>query len=183
MIHEPFITAADLGSHLGRGDLSGDSAAVAACKAACDLCRTGADLIFTLVEDDVITLDGTGTDVLVLPQVPVIDVTSILDDDDEEVTFDWVLTDIGTLLIPSGTWTKGRQNFTITYSHGYTDDASGNGFPEDVRMVALSAAARMYLQGPAVFESIGRRSVRYAGPPMDLTNGEKAILRKHKETR
>lgn len=186
MTGEPFITAFELGAYLARGDLSGDVTAEAACAAASDTCRTTADQLFDYVEDDEITLDGPGTDVLILPQVPVVDVTSVINSDGNEVTSDWVLTQHGTLINLDGNWTKGRQNFTVTYSHGFQGDASDPsgdaGFPHDLCMVALALAGRIYMQGPTVFESIGKRQVRYAGPAMDLSNTERAILRKYKQT-
>lgn len=178
---DPIISRHDLGQHLGRGDtLDTDEAALAAVDAASEVCRTTAEQVFNRVTEDVIVFDGPGTDVILLPEGPVEEVTSVQDPDSEELVEDddWVLTRIGTLIRVGGVWTKGRQNFQVTYTHGYADED----LPRDVRMVALTLAARLYMQGPAVFETLGNRQVRYAGPPMDLSATEKAILRKHKRT-
>lgn len=175
----PIITREDLGNYLNR-NLATDDMALAAVDAASDVCRTVSDQIINEVEGDELVLDGTGTDVLVLPQMPVTDVESVLDSAGAAVDpGDWVLSVVGTLIKPSGTWIKGRQNFTVTYTHGYPDAE----IPRDLRMVALSLAGRIYMQGPVVFESIGKRQVRYAGPAMDLSKSEHAILLKYKQTR
>lgn len=177
----PIVSRTDLSNYLydGNVNLDDNDMALAAVDAASDACRTTTGQVINYVSDDVIVRDGTGTDVLVLPQRPVDSVDSILDYDGNEIdSTDWVLTDIGTLVRPGGVWTKGRQNFTITYSHGW-EDAD---IPRDLRMVALSMAGRIFMQGPLVFESIGKRQVRYAGPAMDFSKTELAILRKYKPT-
>jgi hypothetical protein len=48
-------------------------------------------------------------------------------------------------------WPSGRQNITVTYDHGYADAD----LPRDVRMVALSVASRIAVQGVALEESVG----------------------------
>lgn len=175
----PIISRQDLSDYLAR-DVTTDDGALAVVDASSEVCRSIAQQAFNKVEDEEITIDGPGTDVIILPELPVLGVSSLLDRNGDEVDADrWALTGIGTLVrIQNDVWTKGRQNFTITYTHGY-EDAD---IPRDVRMVALNLAARIFLQGPVVFETIGSRQVRYAGPPMELTNTEKAILRLHKPT-
>ena len=102
---------------------------------------------------------------------------------------DYVATETGHLIRTDGTatwstwsstssaaayWPHGRQNIEVTYDHG-------NGtVPSDVRMVALAIAHRMVVQGAATGETVGPVSKKYAVASTDLTDGEKAILRKHK---
>jgi hypothetical protein len=188
---DPFVSRTDLGDYLNR-DLSTDDAALAAVDAASEVCRTIAEQTFNQVDDEDIVLDGTGTDALLLPEFPVIDIMDVTENDEPlVVTDDYKLNSNGILfrmptVVENGSvqtvrrsWLCGRQNIAVTYSHGYADAD----LPRDVRMVALSLAARIYQQGPAVFETLGQTSVRYAGPAMDLTNGEKAILRKYRRSR
>jgi hypothetical protein len=67
----------------------------------------------------------------------------------------------------------------VTYDHGYaTAD-----IPRPVRMVALQLAARIVTQGVAVAETVGDVSIRYAGPAMDLSAGEKSILKRYRPSR
>jgi hypothetical protein len=73
----------------------------------------------------------------------------------------------------------GRQNVTVTYDHGYLDAD----LPRDVRMVALSVASRIAVQGVAVEESIGAVSIKYAAPALELTPNELRVLRKYRPTR
>lgn len=175
---EPFITAAELGDFLGR-DLTGDAAAEVAIAGACAMCRTISEQTFTLVEDDVVVFDGTGGDALVLPQLPVVEVTEVTTGDDDELVdpADYAVTPEGVLLKPGGWWRRGRQNVTVTYTHGYPDDE----FPADIRLVALSIAGRLLDQGSNVGqERLGQYAVTYTTPASDLTAGERAILRKHR---
>jgi hypothetical protein len=67
----------------------------------------------------------------------------------------------------------------VTYQHGYADAD----LPRDVRMVALSIASRLVVQGVASEESNGPVSVKYATPATDLTAGELRILQKYRNTR
>jgi len=187
---DPFITTGDLSDILGR-DVTNDDGAVIAVDAACDMCRTISEQEFNR-GTTTITLDGSGTDSLVLPQMPVASAGTVVVSGG--TVTDWVLnSDLGTLIRKvqdpaavadwwSGfspdivVWPFGRQNVRVTYVHGYLDAD----IPRDVRMVALSYAQRIVVQGPALLEGLGQASIRYAGAATDLTNGEAAILRKYK---
>lgn len=172
----PFISRQDLTDRIGR-DVTADDGALACVDAACDIVRNEAEQTFNEVTDDTVTLDGTGTDALLLPQGPVIEVSSVAEDD--TAVTDYTLRDSGVLLKASGVWRRARNNIEVIYSHGY----DGDDLPRDVRMVALTLAERLFLQGPAIFEVLGARQVRYAGSAADLTAGEKAILRKYRVTK
>lgn len=172
---DPFITAADLGEYLER-DLDADPVATIATAAACAICRTMSDQTFTQVTADVAAFDGTGTDSIVLPEYPVTAVPAV--SVDESVVTDYVVSPSGVLIRPRSWWPAGRQNITVTYDHGYADAD----FPDDVKMVALVVAARLFDRVDAKQESLGAYSVTYQSAATDLTVGEKAILRKHKRT-
>ncbi len=194
----PFISRDDLSDHIGR-DVSSDDGALAAVDAACDIVRTHTDQEFNLTTLGTATLDGTGTDALLLPQVPVSEVRSVTIGGTVNsgtitggtAVTSWAVREDGVLLRTAGAatgdpswsgetlplrWPKGRQNVSVIYSHGYGSAT----LPRDVRMVALQIAARLLVQGAAVYESVGAVSVRYAGPPLDLSPGEKAILSRHR---
>lgn len=185
----PFISRQDLTDYLGR-NVNSDDGALAAVDAACDICRDIAEQTFNRVLGDTVTLDGTGTDALLLPELPVSAAGTVSLRDPEGTwttagTADYTLNGDGILLATNAsgtfanTWPTGRQNIRVTYEHGYADAD----LPRSVRMVALTIASRLIVQGVAQFESDGGGSIRYAVNSTDLTNGEKAILRKHRRTK
>lgn len=175
---DPFITVADLGDYLGR-DLSADDGAVIAIDAACEICRDVAGQDFN-AGTATFTLDGTGTDAVLLPQLPVKSVSAVLVAG--TAITDYTLNSDGMLFRgtagcdPRPVWPSGRQNVAVTAVTGYeTTD-----FPRSVRMVALSIASRLVVQGVAIEESVGSVRMKYAVASTDLTNGEKLILRRYR---
>lgn len=178
----PFISREDLSDYLGR-DLTTSDGAMEAIDAACQICRDVAQQSFDVVTAGTAIFDGSGTDALVLRELPVSAVSEVLIDD--SAVDDWVLKDNGVLVrksatfsssvwsngLPPSIWPLGRQNITVTYDHGYST------VPSSVRMVALSIAARLVIQGVAQFETVGDVSVRYGTNATDLTKGEERILR------
>lgn len=175
----PFITAQDLVDHLGRG-VASDPGLVIAVDSACDIVRNWTGQPINLTASATVVLDGTGTDALLLPGFPIVTVRSVTVDG--TVVTDYVLRSDGTLIrsqvsedvVPS--WPEGRQNITVVYDHGWAIAD----VPADLAMVAVMIAARIAVQGPLLQESLGQTSVRYAMPALDLTSGEKAILRNYK---
>ena len=74
--------------------------------------------------------------------------------------------------ISGACWPRGRQNVKVTYEHGYqTIDV-----PRSMRMVAISYAARLVLQGVAQSETVGDVTVSYGMNASDLTANEMRIL-------
>lgn len=179
-----FITTQDLSDVLGR-DVTSDNGAEIAVQSACDVCRVVAEQTFDEVVGDTLTLDGTGTDCLLLPQLPVNAAGTVLVNG--TAVTDYVLADNGRLIRGSANscwstgafWPLGRQNVTVTYDHGY----AGGTIPADVRMVALSVASRLVIQGVASREQVGDVQVQYATAATDLTNGEQRILAKYRPIR
>lgn len=185
---DPFISRDDLTDKLGR-DVTGDDGALIAVDAACDICREFAEQDFNEVFGDTVTLDGTGTDSLLLPQLPVSNAGTVTVNGtavtDYVLRDDGLLIRRGTLGVPSAFWDEqpvprvwptGRQNVTVTYDHGYP----AADLPRSVRAVALSIASRLIVQGPAIEETVGDVRVKYALAETDLTYCERAILRKYR---
>lgn len=179
---DPFLSQQDLSDYLGR-DVTADDGAIIALDAACDMVRNYAGQPFNAGTATVV-LDGTGTDSLLLPYLPVSAAGTVVVN--SGTITDYSLNDNGILYrgtagqtLTGLTWPAGRQNVSVTFDYGYqTAD-----FPRDVRMVALSIASRLLVQGVTTEEQVGDVRVKYAGPAMDLTKSEEQILRKYRQTR
>jgi hypothetical protein len=188
VVPDPIVSRQDLSDYLGK-NVTNDAGALAAVDAASDMVRTLAEQTFN-AGTSTITVDGTGTDAIVLPELPVSNVGTVQLLDSAGGTTavtDFALKDNGVLLRQRGSvaedltappaWPIGRQNVRLTYVHGYgTAD-----LPRDVRMVALSIASRLIVQGVASFEQMGNQQIRYGTNATDFTNGEKAILAKYRQ--
>lgn len=195
----PFISRTDLENYL-EYEVNPDKAAIAL-DSACSQIRSISDQKLEYVENDVVALNGSGSDTLLLPEIPVYSVGSVVYHPGRgaaDVTLvegtDWVLDkvdgSISTAYLgsPQYTWYqtffRGRQNYTVTYTHGYVSDASVSGLPPDVqewpsdlRLVALQLATRIYEQGIVASESVGSVSASYAVVEGILVSaGERDIL-------
>ena len=181
MSPDPFVTPQDLSDFIGR-NVTADNGAVIALDAACDMCRTVASQQFNR-GTSVYALDGTGTDTLLLPELPANTAGTVLVNGG--TVTDYMLNGHGILLrgtagaLPRPVWPAGRQNVQVTVDHGY-DIAD---VPRDVRIVALSIASRLVIQGVAVEETLGANRIRYGVNSTDLTNGERMILQKYRPSR
>jgi hypothetical protein len=181
---DPFVSQADLTDYLGR-DVTSDNGALMALDAACDAIRDITEQDFNSATSTV-SLDGTGTDTLLLPQRPVIAAGTVLVDGG--TVTDYVPpTPDGFLYRGTATsggcygwsrplWPRGRQNVRVTYDHGYTVAGTVNNIPRSVRMVALMIASRLVVQGVAQSETVGDVTVNYGMEASDLTKGEEMIL-------
>jgi hypothetical protein len=178
---DPFVTPQDLTDFLGK-DLTADNGAVMALDAACDMIRDITEEDFNSATSTV-SLDGTDTDCLLLPQRPVLAAGTVLVDggtitDYVPPTSDGFLYR-GTAVSSHGwspKWPKGRQNVTVTYDHGYTVAGTVNNVPRSIRMVALMIASRLVVQGVAQSETVGDVTVNYGQAASELTESEKGIL-------
>lgn len=122
-----------------------------------------------LVEDDEITLDVQGGSRLFLPELPVIEVSLVVEDGTTLTAGDdYKLGQYGILHRLGGyKWAAGIQSVTVTYSHGYVE------LPDAIVSVATRAAARAYQSGLRAAEddgtlgvaskALGDFSVSYAG--------------------
>jgi hypothetical protein len=183
----PFISTQDLSDYIGR-DVTADNGAVIAIDAACQIVRGIAGQTFTELTET-ISLDGTGTDCLLLPELPVNAAGTVTESGEPLVQgVDYVLANQRKLIRTAGTswnvnvigdaahWPQGRQNIVVTYDHGY----AGGTVPSDVRMVALQVASRIAIQGIAQQETVATEAITYSSPAMDLTPGERLILSKYR---
>lgn len=176
---EDFIGVGDLAAYLNPRaprDLSSDLLAELAVAAACARIRseTGQDLDHVL--DDTVTFEGTGSRELLLPQLPVEVVDEVRIDD--EVDLDWALASGGILRRVAngvaGEWPAGSM-VEVDYTHGYVT------VPAEIRLLALTLAARAYQQGLARQESTGSSSVTWSvAGSLDLSAGERSILAKYR---
>lgn len=112
-----------------------------------------------LVEDDEITIDvGPCQKKIFLPELPVVSVASVVEDD-EALTAgreeDYLLGADGILHRMSGYWREGVQILVVTYTHGYPLDYDFDGWPDDIRGVCTRMAARALQSGMRAAESAG----------------------------
>jgi len=174
-----FCTIEDLESFL-QIDISADkrSAAQRAIDEATAKIKNYCRQYLELVEDEVITLDSIGATTLNLPQLPVIDVSEVIEDDELLVVDDdYKLGSSGILHRIGRRWASGIQNVEITYTHGYKpeDDEISTApvLPQDLTDVCTRAAARAYQAGLRAEElegipgvsatSLGDYSVSFGG--------------------
>jgi len=122
--------------------------------------------VLELVVDDEITLDSIGARQLLLPQMPVISVSEVIEDDDLLVVDDdYILAGNGILYRVGQRWAKGPQIIEVTYSHGYclpTDLPAivGDVLPDDIIGVCTRAASRSYQAGLKAEELAGIPGIR-----------------------
>ena len=139
--YTPLATPAELRSYLGLDESQlGDERANLILVGVSAEIRKHTGQIFDQVEDDEVILDSIGSSVLLLPQLPVIDIASIEDLDDDTATFT-VVTDYrwsvrGIIRRTGARWAEGLRRYKVTYTHGYEN------IPDDLTLICLRAAAR-----------------------------------------
>lgn len=145
-------------------DASALTRAIVDLDAACDTIRDYLCQQIDVVTNDVITLFGTDTRAMLLPELPVTAVTSITLDGDP-VT-DWTVDDYGVLWrTDPAYWPRGTQ-YTVTYSHGYAE------VPAILKVVAFQLARASSTSTPGVKqESIAGYSVTYADAATGTDDG------------
>lgn len=95
-----------------------------------------------LVADETITLDSPGGERLFLPELPVAEVSEVVEDGTVLTPGDhYKLGQNGILHRIGARWAKGIQIVEVTYSHGYAE------LPDDIVAIATRAAARAYQAG------------------------------------
>lgn len=148
--------------------------------------------------DDSVTLDIADSRYdLHLPQLPVVSIESVTEDDVLlTVTDDYKLGQHGILYRVGQKWATGVQIVTVVYTHGYESDAYTS-YPTDLISVCARAAARRFQAGlrasglsavPGVqAESLGDYSITYSpegagsGESMLGASGAPMLLRSEKE--
>ena len=144
--------------------------------AASEAIRNYCNQTIHLVEDDEYTFDvPAGQYNLILPELPVVSVESVVEDDETlTVTDDYILANHGQLIRVGARWKQGWQIVTVTYTHGYAT------IPDDIADMATRIAARVYQAGlraadmdgvPGVAaKSLGDYSVQYT------TEGSEGVM-------
>jgi hypothetical protein len=186
-------SVSDLASYVGREIANDDASALLALELASGVVREYCGQTLTLVEDDEVTLNGSGTRVLLLPETPVTDVASVtvegveLEADYWDWTSDGVINRIGGTLPPvegsvflpgaprSVLWPTGARSVVVVYSHGLSE------VPAAVKAVVLSVASRV-LDSPSSVkqESIGAYSVTYTNGAPTLLDSEIGSLSRYR---
>ena len=112
-----------------------------------------------LVEDDEYTFDVRPARWnLLLPELPVIEVSGVVEDGETLVEDDdYQLANYGQLVRVGRRWAAGIQIVTVTYAHGYET------IPDDVVAVCTRAAARGYQAGLRSADSDGVPGVASKG--------------------
>jgi len=104
-----------------------------------------------LVEDDAYTFDvWSSCWKLFLPELPVVSVASVVEDEETlDVDDDYQLANYGQLVRVGQRWETGVQIVTVTYTHGYST------IPDDVAAVCARSAARRFQAGLKAADSDG----------------------------
>lgn len=163
-----FATSDDLAAYM-RSELD-DDAADLALSLATEVIRLRLGWAVEQVVDDVITLDGAGTSILLLPTLHLTAVSSVVEDgvtlvadDDYEWSASGILERVG-----CAAWKRKRRGVVVTCTHGYVD------LPEALVDVVLAAAGRRYGNpGGVTSETVGPFTVSYG---MDLLPDEQQVI-------
>lgn len=123
-----------------------DFALLTASAAVRGYCRQRLDL----VEDDEIVLDSAGGRLIMLPELPVVSVSEVVENGEELVLVDdYELMRFGILHRTARPWYIGIGAVAITYTHGYAV------IPDLIRAVTARAASRLYQAGLRAAETAG----------------------------
>jgi len=123
-----------------------DAALTAVTAAITNYCRQGLEL----VEDETITLDCIGGTRILLPELPVVEVSQVIEDGETLVVDDdYKLGQHGIIHRIGAKWAAGIQIIQVTYSHGYAT------IPDDIVAVAARAASRAFQAGRRAKENDG----------------------------
>jgi hypothetical protein len=135
-------------------DISDDADNLASCEQAIDWAtediKNYCQQYLEKVTDEEITIDFDNGNMIFLPELPVISVASVVEDDETlTVTEDYKLGQYGILYRVGQDWASGVQIITITYTHGYET------IPTDIVEVAVRSASRIYQAGLRAKEHSG----------------------------
>lgn len=160
---EPFISSDDLAAYLDEAVDGFELLTQIALDSGCQMVRSYLGQTINLVRGDIETHNGNGREVLLLRQLPVIDVGSVTEDEEELVQDTDYIVEPPTGKIyrrssdfPLGWSNIGRQNIVVIYDHGWAiteaevvnedsgDEPLVSRVPSDIRRVAVQAAARIF---------------------------------------
>ncbi len=138
-----FCEIADLAAFLQIEIADDSAAALAAIDEATAAIQGWCNQIIEQVEDDEYTFDTeSGRTKLFLPELPVTEVSSVVENDEElDVDDDYKLGNNGVLHRMNGPWYAGVQSVVVTYTHGYEE------IPQTIVDICTRAASRRYQAG------------------------------------
>lgn len=135
------------------------------------------------VEDDEITLRGTRERRILLPERPVVSVSSVTIDEVEIASTGWFVD--GDHLVRRSSWLDfmdgldfegwdvAAAEIAVTYTHGYDP------VPGAIKAICLEAAVRAYVNpGSVGQESYGSERTSYPVQGLTLTSAEKSTIRR-----
>ncbi|MEU0808794.1 mobile element protein [Streptomyces sp. NPDC005970] len=132
----------------------------------------------TLVADDMVTLDGTGRESLLLPVWPTTAVASVVLDGTELVEgTDYSWSDAGLLRhLGCARWPDRLRCLRVTYSHGWAE------VPEDIQEAVIDQARSMFTVVPGLqSKTVGAQSVTFgAQAAIGVTSQWSAAVDRHK---
>lgn len=107
-------------------------------------------------QEDTLTLDGTGTDTILLPSRLVVDVTQVKIRGEElpESSYEW--STIGALRRLNGVWPNSYRSIEVTLKHGFTDMS----VLADV-VESIAARVRMDATGAVSTQRAGTQQVSF----------------------
>lgn len=147
--------------------------------------------VLDLVTDDEVLLDSPGRGLILLPELPVVDVTAVVENSVALMSpGDYELGRAGVLYRVGRRWHPGRQVVAVTYSHGWAV------IPDDIATTCARAASRLYQAGlraeessgvpGVVSKSLGDFSVTYGGDSVIEgalgASGARVLLLSEKDT-
>lgn len=150
----PFVPLVDYLAWADITDPGEVARAQVALNSACDRVRRHRCQTIDLVTGDVLTLPGSDTRALMLPELPVNSVTSVIGDG--VAVTDWMVDGYGILWRTTPNWWPRSSTYVVTYSHGW---APAN-VPGDIREVTFKLA-QVEAGGGVQQESIDGYSVIY----------------------
>lgn len=142
----------------------------------------GGRRLFTAVNDDQLILDGSASEILLIPKkyLPLRGVGAVNDDGTDLVAgddYEWSEKGIIRRVGSCRRWTSKFRGVTITCDHGYQP------LPDEIAGVVLAVAKRWYDspsgQGNVQSEQIGAYSVTYGKSGVGLTELEAQILERY----
>lgn len=168
-----FATTDDLGDVLGVEIDAEDAQALAALDAATAMIQALTNQTLEQVAGDVLVMDGSGTRVLMLPELPVTAVSAVEVDGEALSASEYQWSADGYLRRTGATWPADLRNVEITYTHGYAQ------LPALIVSMTAKLAARLY-QVPASVrqETIGSYSTSYVSPTLQAD--ELALLDRYR---
>lgn len=201
MSFDPFVSSDDLSALLGVAANPADLLTKMSLDAACESVRSYLGQDVNLVTDDVEYHSGRGWqhNRIRLRQRPVRSVTSVqmFPFDDAPTTLvagdDYVVRDALVIIISGSYWDEWAENIKVTYTHGWdVVPPLDKPVPADIRLVALSAARRIYVAmgevddaGAFRQETMGTYSYTVGGREgatsvVELMSSEMAVLDRYR---